>query len=162
LFVQSRIDFIAIGKAIPDFTLVYERLEEFQFSSLLGKAQVIDVWTTCCKIGIYLRTGLEKGKDEMQEDKIVFFINIDYVQDRWINYAEDHHVNYDRYWIGKGHENTIIRVTFGQVEYEGQELWAESIPSFVVINKNSKAEALDFVRPGLSSFRKAIKKALKN
>ncbi len=162
-FMQSRTDSVAVGKAIPDFTMVNERLEEVQFSSLLGKTVVIDIWATWCKPCIALSPAFEKVKEELQNEAIVFLsISVDQDEDKWINYTEEHQVNYDRYWVGKEAENPIVWFTFGEFEHEEQKVWAESIPRFIVVNKSGKVELLNFGQPGMPSFKKAIKKALKN
>ena len=93
---------------------------------------------------------------------MIISFSVDEGQDKWINYTEEHQVNYNRYWNGKEYKNPILWFTFGKFEYEGQKVWAESIPRFIVVNGRGKIEALDFGQPGMSSFKKAIKRALKN
>ena len=161
-YMQSRIDSVEVGKPMPEFTMLNERHETVPFSSLKGKVVVIDIWATWCKPCIALSPEFEKVKEEIQDDEVVFLsVSVDEKQDKWTNYIEEHSVNYDRYWVGKNYDQPILWFTFGQFEYQGQEVWAESIPRFVIVDKNGIIRALDFGRPGMSAFKKAIKKAKK-
>lgn len=163
-FMQSRIDSVAVGKPIPDFTMLNESLEEIKFSSLLGKIVVIDVWATWCKPCIELSPWFEKESEKFKlEDMVFVSISIDEQQGRWVSYIQNHQVNYNRYWIGEDNESPIKWLTFQEFEVSpGRTVWGESIPKFIIVNKEGVVEALKFGQPGLPPFRRAIKKALKN
>lgn len=44
--MQNRVGSVAVGKPIPDFTMVDEKGESVLFSELKGKTIVIDIWAT--------------------------------------------------------------------------------------------------------------------
>ncbi|MFT6166753.1 MAG: thiol-disulfide isomerase/thioredoxin [Vicingaceae bacterium] len=164
IFMQSRIDSVAVGHAIPDFTMLSESLEEVNFSSFLGKTVVIDVWATCCKPCILLSPWFEKeNKINGAQDVIFISFSVDEQQGKWINYTQNHKVNHDRYWIGDDKENPIKWLTFEEFEIStGRTVWDESIPKFVIVNKDGVVKALKFGQLGMPPFRRAVKKALKD
>ncbi len=163
-FMQSRIDSVAVGKPIPDFTMLNENLEEIKFSSFLGKTVVIDVWANWCKPCIQLSPWFEKESEKFKEENVVFMsISVDEQQGRWVNYIQSHEASYNRYWIEDDKGNPIKWLTFEEFELSpGRIVWGESIPKFIIVNEEGVVEALKFGQPGMPPFRKAVKKALKD
>ena len=155
---------MAVGKPIPDFTMLNENLEEIKFSSFLGKTVVIDIWATWCKPCIQLSPWFEKESEKFKEQNVVFMsISVDEQQGRWVNYIQSHEASYNRYWIEDDKENPIKWLTFEEFELSpGRIVWGESIPKFIIVNEEGVVEALKFGQPGMLPFRKAVKKALKH
>ncbi len=162
-FMQSRIDSVAIGKAVPDFTLFTEDGDSLFLSDLKGKTIVIDIWATWCKPCIALSPEFEKAKEEYESENMTFIsISTDNTKEKWSNYIKEHKVNYQRFWINPGMNEPIRWFTFDEFEFEGRKVWGSSIPRFVIIDENGIVANLSFGKPGTPEFKKAIKRALKN
>lgn len=162
--MQSRMDSVAVGKLVPDFSMRNERNEKVNFSSFLGTTVVIDVWATWCKPCIQLSPWFEKESEKFKDENLAFIsVSVDERKVMWNNYVEKRDANYNRYWVGDSDENPIVWLTYQEFEISpGKKVWAEGIPKFIIVNEEGVIEALDFGQPGVSAFRRAIRKALKN
>lgn len=162
-FMQSRIDSVAIGKAVPDFILYTADGDSLLLSDLKGKTIVVYIWATWCKPCIALSPDFENAKEEYESESMTFIsISIDNTNEKWLNYVQEHKVKYQRFWINPGMNKPIRWFTFDEFEFEGRKVWGSSIPKLVIIDEKGVVENLDLGKPGTPEFKKAIKRALKN
>lgn len=137
------------GATVANFSFNNQYGESFALNDFLGSLVVIDVWASWCLPCLTDIPELEKAKNQFKNDSIVFIgINAMDKKDAWKRVLEDKKMT------------GIQLFTPSTKNQFFKELMIESMPRYILIDKNGKLINARLTRPSNKDFIDIIKKEL--
>lgn len=137
------------GNPAPNFTASSQYDKEYKLSDFKGKVVIIDVWATWCGPCLHMTPYFERMAYNYKQNEIQFIsLSVDQDKKNWLYNVKDNR------------NEEILHLHLNDIDAFGANYNVESIPRFILIDKDGKFINSNMPTPDGASFEQLIRTAL--